>query len=203
MGQEKLDQSPEGQGASSQLTRRVLVGAIIAALLAGYAWLYMYSELGAAVLILLAVALVAIVLRYVQLVTFLGIGYTITAPQATAATPCPTTDTLTDDGNYEAAPKKSAAAANRAASNLLQGRADTEAGLAVIDYSCPNPACQIKTAGPVTATPKPGFPTATRLSLFAILNTLFDLFQNTYWTGSMKYTWSVTVTCSRTETMSW
>ncbi len=196
MGQEELDQSQEGQEASSRLTRRVLVGAIIAALLVGYAFLYMYSELGAAVLILLGVMLAAIILRYVLLLAFLGIGYTITAPRATAATPCPTTDTLTADRRYEAAPRKSARAARRAASDLLQGRADPEAGLAVIDYSCPNPACQTKTAGAVTATPKAGFPTATRFSLAAVAATIADLGQNIYWTGNMKYTWSVTVTCS-------
>lgn len=136
-----------------------------------------------------------IILRAVYLFALLPAFYEIVPPAATAATACPTTDTIRGSSEYEAAPVATAAGAIAAANALLQGRADTEAGLAFNAYTCPNPACPAKSLSPVTATPKTGFPKATALSLFAVLKTIFDLFQTTYYTGEMEYDWTATITC--------
>ena len=84
----------------------------------------------------------------------------------------------------------------RTAGRLLQERANTEAGLAKNAYECPNPACQSKTLGTVTATAKAGFPDSSPFTLFALLATAFDLFGPVHHSGLMEYDWSATVTCS-------
>ncbi len=139
--------------------------------------------------------LVVLVLLRAGWLLFAPIGYEVQAPAATAASACPTTDTLKGTSHYETAPTTSSAAALAAANSLLQSRADTQAGLAFNGYTCPNPNCPNKTQGPVTATPDAGNPTSSRFTLWAMLATAFDLFSRTYWSGLMNYSWQTTVTC--------
>lgn len=193
------EKKPEQDDILQRRQKRVprgVAGAFIAALAAGYVWMFFSEAARMEVLILVGLLLAAIILRFIQLVAFMGVGFTIAPPAATAASPCPTSDTLIGESSYETAPRKSAAGARRAANSLLQGRADTEAGLANAAYQCPNPACLRKALGPVTATPKAGFPRASPFTLFAILATVFDLFGTVHYSGLMEYDWSATVTCS-------
>ena len=192
------EKKPEQDDILQRRQKRVprgVAGAFIAALAAGYVWMF-FSEAARMEVLILVGLLLAAILRFIQLVAFMGVGFTIAPPAATAASPCPTSDTLIGESSYETAPRKSAAGARRAANSLLQGRADTEAGLANAAYQCPNPACLRKALGPVTATPKAGFPRASPFTLFAILATVFDLFGTVHYSGLMEYDWSATVTCS-------
>ena len=147
------------------------------------------------ILFVLAILLAFFVMRYIFIAASIFSHYEVVAPAATAATPCPTTDTVIGDAEYETAPKTSNVAAIAAANALLIPRATVLAGLARNDYQCPNPSCQNKQLGAVTATPDPGYPTASRMNLFAIFASAFDLFQTSYWSGNMEYSWSATITC--------
>lgn len=144
---------------------------------------------------ILVVIVALILLRALWLFGLTPIGYEIETPAATATSACPTMDTLTGSSHYETAPVKSSASAIRSANSLLQDRADTEAGLAFNGYTCPNPACQQKSQGPVTATPAAGNPTSSATTFWAMAATVFDLFGTTYYSGLMDYSWSTTVTC--------
>lgn len=193
---EKNPEQDEILEGPQKLVPRGVAGTLIAALAAGYVWMFLSEAASTEVLIVLGLFLALIILRFIQLVAFLGVGFTITAPAATAASPCPTSDTLTGESSYETAPNKIAANAVAAAGRLLQGRANTEAGLAKNAYDCPNPACQSKTLGTVTATAKAGFPDSSPFTLFALLATAFDLFGTVHHSGLMEYDWSAKVTCS-------
>lgn len=148
------------------------------------------------ILVVLAVIATFLLMNSVHMAASIFASYEIVPPAATPAAACPTSDTLRGDSSYETAPAKSSVAAISAANNLLQSRADTQAGLARNDYSCPNPACQNKRLGSVTATPDAGYPTATWFTLFALAATLFNTDDILYWSGEMEYSWTATVTCN-------
>ncbi len=145
---------------------------------------------------ILTIVVALIILRAIWVFGFMPASYSIQAPEATAASTCPTTDTLIGKASYETAPVATAAGAIASANALLVPKATTEANLAFNDYNCPNPACAKKTQGPLMLAPFAGDPTSSRFTFWAMAATAGSFFTTIFHSGLMGYTWSETVTCN-------